>query len=86
MARYKSKEGAIQPPRRLVTKGFPRAVGFSTDKSLSGRQGDRLVFIVLPGEGADSGVKGAIKVEWVRKGGSVGANKKSLDQAWHWSQ
>lgn len=26
------------------------------------------MFIVLPGEGADSGVKGAIKVEWVRKG------------------
>lgn len=26
------------------------------------------MFIVLPGEGTDSGVKGAIKVEWVRKG------------------
>lgn len=43
-------------------------MGFSTDKSLSERPGSRLVFIVLPGEGADSGVKGAIKVEWVRKG------------------
>lgn len=68
MAGYKSKEGAIQPPQRLVTKGFLRAVGFSTDKSLYVKQGDRLVFIVLPGEGADSGVKRAIKVEWVRKG------------------
>lgn len=26
------------------------------------------MFIVLPGEAADAGVKGAIKVEWVRKG------------------
>lgn len=42
-------------------------MGFSTNKSLCVKQGDRLVFIVLPGKGADSGVKGAIKVEWVRK-------------------
>lgn len=78
MARYKSKEGAIQPPRRLVTKGFPRAVGFLPDKSLCVKQGDRLVFIVLPGEGADSGVKGAIKVEWVRKGDLL----EQMKRAW----
>lgn len=43
-------------------------MGFAADKGLRVKQGDRLVFIVLLGEGADGGVKGAIKVEWVRKG------------------
>lgn len=43
-------------------------MGFAADKGLRVKQGDRLVFIVLPREGADGGVKGAIKVEWVRKG------------------
>lgn len=45
-----------------------------------------MVFIVLPREVADTGVKGAIKVEWVRKGEIVGANEKGPDQACHWSQ
>lgn len=51
-------------------------MGFAADKGLRVKQGDRLVFIVLPGEGADSGVKGAIKVEWVRKGDLLEQMKK----------
>lgn len=78
MARYKSKEETIQPPQRSVTKGFPWAVGFSPDKSLCVKQGDRLVLIVLPWEGADSGVKGAIKVEWLRKGDLL----EQMKRAW----
>lgn len=51
-------------------------MGFAADKGLRVKQGDRLVFIVLPGEGADGGVKGAIKVEWVRKGDLLEQMKK----------
>lgn len=54
-------------------------MGFAADKGLCVKQGDRLVFIVLPEEGADSGVKGAIKVEWVRKGDLLEQMKKKRE-------
>lgn len=44
------------------------------------------MFIVLPGQGTDTGVKGAIKVEWVRKGDLWERMKRGLDQACHWFQ
>lgn len=41
---------------------------------------------MLPGEGADSGVKGAIKVEWVRKGDLQVQMRKGLDHVRYRSQ
>lgn len=86
MARYNLKERAIPPPWRLVTKGSRCTTSFPADKSACAKRGDRLAVIVLPGEGADSGVKGAIKVEWVRKGDLLVQMKKGLDHTRYWPQ